>query len=177
MADCSTKMAEPLADLMKQMVMEVVKGKASGTLGELEIAIREATQAVRGQEVARTGVYHVPLLIACQRAVLQGNSQKLIGAQARIITSRSVDDIKTVSGRGVPEPGKAGCGVLGQVLVAIRGLMEELGKLGHDAHRMVPQCVDLHRLADPGRHHPAIHLGVHPGQLDSLLAGKQQSIP
>jgi len=47
MADCSTKMAESLADVVKQIVLEVAKGKAPRTLGELEIAIREATQAVR----------------------------------------------------------------------------------------------------------------------------------
>ena len=44
------------------------------------------------------------------------------------------------------------------------------------AQRVVPQRVDLDRLAAPRRHHPVVDLGVHPGQLVALGALAQQAV-
>ena len=53
---------------------------------------------------------------------------------------------------------------------------EESCRIGHDAQRVVPECIDLHRLEDAGGDHPVVHLGVHPGELHARLAGVEQAI-
>ena len=42
--------------------------------------------------------------------------------------------------------------------------------------RVVPERVDLHGFAAPRRHHPIIHLGIHPRELVALLALPQQTV-
>ena len=44
------------------------------------------------------------------------------------------------------------------------------------AERVVPERVDLDRLAAPRRHHPAVALGVHPGELVALGALAEQAV-
>ena len=50
------------------------------------------------------------------------------------------------------------------------------GKVRHDAQRIIPEGVNLHRLADAGRDHPIIHFGIHPGKLHARFSGKQQTV-
>jgi len=40
----------------------------------------------------------------------------------------------------------------------------------------MPQRIDLDKLAAPWRHHPIVHLRIHPGQLDAGRSGTQQAI-
>ena len=42
--------------------------------------------------------------------------------------------------------------------------------------RVVPERIDLDRLADARRDHPVADLGIHPGQLHAGLAGAQQPV-
>ena len=53
---------------------------------------------------------------------------------------------------------------------------ESAGQVLHHAQRVVPERLDLHRLAGPRRHHPVAHLGIHPGELHARLAGAQQAV-
>ena len=41
---------------------------------------------------------------------------------------------------------------------------------------VVPERVDLHRLSAARRHHPIVHLGVHPGELVSFGTCSQQTV-
>ncbi len=41
---------------------------------------------------------------------------------------------------------------------------------------VVPECVDFYTLATSGCDHTVPHLCIHPGELDAILAGCQQSI-
>ncbi len=55
-------------------------------------------------------------------------------------------------------------------------LAEALGQVRHDAQGIVPQGIDLYRLALPWGDDPVADLGVHPGQLHPLLSGVQKAI-
>ena len=56
-------------------------------------------------------------------------------------------------------------------LLILAGLVTELtGEVFHGAQSVVPERLDLHRLAAAWRDHPVADLGVHPGELDSGLA-------
>ena len=65
--------------------------------------------------------------------------------------------------------------VLGQVVCGLISLL-----LAHPAFEqaqgVIPQGVDLHRLAASWRHHPIADFGVHPGQLVALLPLGQEAI-
>ena len=50
------------------------------------------------------------------------------------------------------------------------------GEIFHDAQRVVPQRLNLHRLADARRHYPVADFGVHPGELHARFAGSQQPV-
>ena len=48
--------------------------------------------------------------------------------------------------------------------------------LAHAHQRVMPQRVDLHRLAPARRHHPVADLGIHPGELPARFSGVNQAI-
>src|SRR5258705_5250769 len=47
---------------------------------------------------------------------------------------------------------------------------------GEERERVVPERVDLYRLAAARRHHPPVDLRVHPGQLNVLLSLPQKAV-
>jgi len=42
--------------------------------------------------------------------------------------------------------------------------------------RVIPERVDLHRLAAPRRHHPSVYLRVHPGELVAFFTLHEQPV-
>src|SRR6202030_1726998 len=51
-----------------------------------------------------------------------------------------------------------------------------IGKSTGDFERIEPQRLDLDRLADPRRHYPVTDLRIHPGQLHSRPARRDQTV-
>src|SRR5262249_10756186 len=65
---------------------------------------------------------------------------------------------------------------LGIELLGPASILELVGPAGGEAERVVPERVDLHRLAVArGRRH-ALDTGIHPGEVRSRLAGDEQAI-
>ena len=91
----------------------------------------------------------------------------------------AIHHVKETAGRFIPElPAKAIARPVRQLLV-VRGIAsfpEALRQIFHRAQGVVPERLNLDRLSAPRRDHPVAHLGVHPGQLHSGLAGPQQAV-
>ena len=90
----------------------------------------------------------------------------------------AVDDVVEVAAFVVPEARVERFARARRRLVDLRRhrvafLAQPVGK---QHQRVVPERIDLDGLASPRRHDPAIHLRVHPRQLDAFLALPQQAV-
>ena len=109
----------------------------------------------------------------------QRNREHLIRTAFRIVSSAfPIDDVVEVSTLREPEP------IVERLADAI-GALPVLGRRGvaffdgpafHQTQRVVPERVDFDRFASPRRHHPVVDLGVHPRELISLRALRQQPV-
>ncbi len=63
-----------------------------------------------------------------------------------------------------------------QGLVVVGWFVQSVPKASHAAQAIIPQSVDLHRLAHTWRHHQVVHLGVHPRELHPRLARVEQAV-
>ena len=125
--------------------------------------------------MAPTGFNDAALIGQGKRTVRQADGKNLVRTDAVVDTIRPVDHVVQALSVGPQKPCEAGPrgGSLGRERVR---LAQHHCEVRHDAQRVVPQRVDLHRLADPRGHHPISNLGVHPGELHAVLAGPQQTI-
>jgi len=74
------------------------------------------------------------------------------------------------------ETGKTGAGARRQLAVT-GGIAPDLGgEVRHRAEGVIPEGIDLHRLAPAGRDHPIPDLGVHPGELETGGARAEQAV-
>src|SRR5256885_17158220 len=58
----------------------------------------------------------------------------------------------------------------------LAGARSALGPVSDQPQRVVPQRVDLDRLAAPRGHDPVLDAGIHPGERVTLLAACQQAV-
>ncbi|OQA05085.1 MAG: hypothetical protein BWY66_02730 [bacterium ADurb.Bin374] len=58
----------------------------------------------------------------------------------------------------------------------VRGHAERVQKMGLQAKGVVPECVDLDGFPVTGRDDEVIDFRVHPGELDKLVAGKDEAV-
>src|SRR5215471_19450295 len=70
---------------------------------KVRVAWCEAPQAVRSDQMLSAGTYDGTLLFERQRAFGQRNGENLIGPQRGVRPSRSIDDIKAIIRRLIPE--------------------------------------------------------------------------
>ncbi len=100
--------------------------------------------------------------------VAQCDGQELIRTAGRIIALLTVHDIIQVAARPIPETG------IERVPCPLRVRHERVCRLitlfgvcplGEQTQRVVPERIDLHRLAAPWRHHPITDFRIHPGEL------------
>src|SRR5215467_4472010 len=112
----------------------------------------------------------------------EGDGEELVRAARWVVLAREVgalhDVVETVPLR-IPEALIEGVlatrGVRGKgarrflVTRSARPALEE-------PKRVVPQGVDLHGLPAPRRHHPAVALGVHPGELIALRPLDEEAV-
>ena len=109
----------------------------------------------------------------------QRDRQDLIRPALRIVASLfGVDNVEEIAFVGVPEsPVERALGMRCPVAVFDRRSVAVLvGPLFHQLQRVVPQRVDLHRLAAPRRDDPVVDLRVHPRELIALRALRQQAV-
>ncbi len=138
---------------------------------------REGAQPVGGQQVAGASVNDRALPLGCQRGIGQGDGEQLVRPQAAIGTAIGrVEHVVAVAERVVPEAVEASRRSRRQFGVARPVRAQHRGERLHDAERVVPQGIDLHRLANARRHHPVIDLGVHPRQLHARFAAVEKPI-
>ena len=91
----------------------------------------ETAQAVWRQQAPGATV-HDGFLMGCrERAVREGDGQKLVRAQARVVALRRVEHVEAIAPLGIPEPTEARACVVGQRVVVFRPTAQATGKRGH----------------------------------------------
>ena len=100
------------------------------------------------------------------------------GTSRSLPPSLRVDDVVEVAAGRVPEPLVERLADAGGAIDRTRGLpiVHFAGPLLHQAQRVVPERVDLDRLAAARRHDPVVDLRVHPGELITRGALAQQTV-
>ena len=144
------------------------------------VARTQRAQAKRCPQLTQADIDDRAALRRGQQWVTEGNGKDLIRTQAGVILSIGrVDDVVEIAAGCIPETPIELLGVgIRAVAVVTRHcrFVETLSEAGHDAQRMLPQRIDLDRLADARRDDLGADLGVHPGQLHPIDAGLQQPV-
>src|SRR5262249_45099957 len=144
----------------------------------LMVGWSKATKAVWRQQIPLDYGDDAFGLLAGENAVVQTDSEDLVGPDGGV-PAIATDHIEEASGGFVPEAfRKSGPRGVGEFLPmrGIRLVSEALAQVFRRAQGVVPKGLDLDRLAVTRGHHPVAHFGVHPGELHSRLAGKQQAV-
>src|SRR4051794_6693616 len=113
-----------------------------------------------------------------QHAVKEADGENLVGPYGPV-AAIAVDYVVETSRGFVPELlAKTISSAVSQLLVVRAGKVvpKALRQVFHGSERVVPECFNLDGFSMPRRDHPIAHLGVHPGELHSRLAGQQQTI-
>ena len=120
--------------------------------------------------------HHAGLLGTIERAVRQADSENLVGAESHAITLIPIEHVEQATAIGFDKACKALFRQRCQRLIR-RGIALELArKFGDHAQRVVPQGVDLDRLADARRHHLITDFGIHPRYLQPGCPSTQQAV-
>src|ERR1017187_9416177 len=121
------------------------------------------------------GVDHGAHLCGPQWAEWQRDGKKLIGPHARIATRAAidVDHIVQAMALRIPESIKMSAGVRQQGFTAMRCpcIAYLGGQARGDVQGVEPQRIDLDTFPHSRRDYPVAHLGIHPRQLHTGLAG------
>src|SRR5436309_3260845 len=136
----------------------------------------EAAKTVAGEKVAGASVHHRALLLRGQRALGQRDGKQLVWPQRGVVPVGAVDHVKTAAPGLIPEALESRARPACERFVFVGGLSKRPRKLAHSDERVVPEGIDLDRLADAGRDHPVAHLGVHPGELRASLARIKKAV-
>ena len=94
----------------------------------------------------------------------KADGEDLVGAQGAISVP-VFDDVVEAAGRGIPEARVKGCRASSAKLshrASADGSAKRRRKVCHDAQSVVPQRLDLDRLADARRDYIVADFGVHP---------------
>src|SRR5581483_785534 len=135
---------------------------------------RERAEAERRHQPCLHGVDHTPSshpLDDSERKTT--DRQDLVRAKRRIAGAplvAHIDDVVERPRRLVPETVLEGCAT------SCEDFRPALGEGAPDAERIQPERLDLDRLPDPRRDDPRADLRVHPGELDTLLARREEAI-
>src|SRR5947209_5707469 len=109
----------------------------------------------------------------------QRDGQQLVRSAGGVVAFLSIDYVVEVASFGIPETRverlpRSLC--LSRQAICRSGSKLRPEPVSHEAQRVIPQCVDLHRLAPPGRHDPVANLGIHPGELIAWLSLPEQTV-
>ena len=137
---------------------------------------RQAPEPVGREKVASTGVHDLSLPIERERTLRERDGEDLIGAQRVVVPRGRVENVVAMAGALAPEPIESGLDAIGNGVPRTGGLADVPGEACHRAQRVVPEGVDLDRLARARRDDPVAHFRVHPGELHAGLAGHEQSV-
>ncbi len=132
---------------------------------------RQRAQPVGGHQHPAALVEHPALHVAIERRGRQADCEQLIGSGRRVGAIWAVDHIEETQAIRPDEALETHPRALGRFAIGCRHLAELLGKTGHRHQRVVPQRIDLDRLADARHHHPIADPCIHPGQLHTGFAG------
>src|SRR5262249_13422910 len=129
---------------------------------------RQGTQTHRREQTLPDYLqYRLPTVLF-QDSMGQGDSEYLVGAASPVVTLLAVHDIVKIAAVRIPEAAVKGVPgplrLLGQRAGSIVALFLTYPGL-QQAQAVIPQGVDLHRLAAARRDDPIADLGIHPGQL------------
>src|SRR5579872_3428786 len=134
----------------------------------IRIARSKRAQAVGRKQFPLHHVYHPVRSLAAEQGVRQANSEYLVGPYGAV-RPRLPNHVEQAAIRFVPERAfEAAAGASGQrgIVLGFGPLTESARQILHYAQRVVPQRLNLHRLAFARRNHPIADLGIHPGELN-----------
>src|SRR6185503_15510362 len=116
-------------------------------------------------------------MLAREHRMVQRQAEHLVRTAARVVAALAVDDVVQVAALGIPEaPVEALRDALRARSVLVAGLAHERRPRVHPAQRVVPERLDLDRLATAWRDDPVADLRIHPGELVARGAGMDQLV-
>ena len=111
--------------------------------------------------------------------MIERNGEDLVRPACRVIPLLAIDDVVQVSALVVPEARIERLAGAGSALLYLNreGVVAFFPQPpGQQRQRVVPERVDLHRLAAPRRDDPVVHLRIHPGELVAFLPLPDQAV-
>src|SRR5256712_2632602 len=142
----------------------------------IRMAGHQAPEPERGQQMTGAGIDDPFLALRRQRALAQRDGEDLIGPERLVVTPRRVENVVAMAGTLAPEPVESRFHTIGEGVPRAGGPGQGTAQARHRAQRVVPEGVDLDRLARTRRDDPVAHLRVHPGELHTRLAGREQPV-
>src|SRR6516165_7254316 len=106
----------------------------------------------------------------------QADCENLVRPDREVVALRRIEHVVETETIRTDEAAEAGPRLLGERIKHPTVAAEPGGEVKHGAERVVPEGVDLDRLAHPRRHDPVADLRVHPSQLDAGLARPHQAV-
>src|SRR5262249_5610658 len=136
----------------------------------------EAPKAERRHEVAGASVHDSLLALGSERAFEERDGEDLVGSERAVMATWGVEHVVAVAEIVTPESLEASPDALAERIPRRRRSSQEPREPGHRPDRVVPEGIDLYRLARPRRHDPVADLRVHPGELYAGLARCQEPV-
>src|SRR5882724_7531722 len=142
----------------------------------LRVAGRKTPEPVGRQEMAGAGVDDLALAFEWEWALAERDCEDLVWPERVIVAVGRVDDVVTTPDAFIPEATESRPHARGEFVPWPERQPQSFREAGHRAERVVPERVDLDRLAGAWRDDPVTHLRVHPGELDAGLARPEEAV-
>src|SRR5882724_6452838 len=120
----------------------------------LRVAGRKTPQPVGRQEMARAGVDDLALAFERERALAERDCEDLVWPERVIVAVGRVDDVVTTPDAFIPEATESRPHARGEFVPWPERQPQSFREAGHRAERVVPERVDLDRLASAWRDDP-----------------------
>src|SRR5215831_18618205 len=115
------------------------------------------------------------LIVRTERAVRQAHGKDLVGPDAGFVAIGTVNHIEQTFAVRPHKSCEASFYDVRRVAEAVR-LAQSSGEISYNAQSVVPQRIDLDRLADAWGDDPVTDLCIHPGHLHARSTSLEQTI-
>src|SRR5260370_5359417 len=160
------------------MVSAVAMDPVASVVAAVAGIIRaERAQPEAAQQFTPDGVEDARGGGAPDQRIGQRDGEDLIRAQVEFVSGWYVDDVRQIAQLSSEKAlEKTLANTLPLCLVGRSVFAAFVNERRQATQDVVPERLDLDRLADPRRDDPVTHFGVHPGELNAVRAGPQQAV-